>query len=95
LIPRPNIVFLVNGGLASAMGIRARSLAERLETEFSIEIAYRSDSKVYSILSFFGLLLRVRPQLCYVFDMAFSGVIAGGYAGPPVPPGYPAWTDRL
>jgi len=70
------IVFLVNGRFGDAMGIRARSFAERLP--FEIHIVYRSANKLYAILGNLGNLVRFRPALCYVFDMGFSGVIAAG-----------------
>jgi len=60
------------------MGVRARSFAERLEKEFDIRIAYRSASKFRSIFRFLLLLFRLRPSLCYVFDMGYSGVVAAG-----------------
>jgi len=60
------------------MGVRARSFAERLAGEYDIHIAYRSAAKVRTIFRFFWLLLRLRPALCYVFDMGFSGVLAAG-----------------
>jgi len=74
----PTLLFLVNGGPASAMGIRARSFADRLNPDFCIHIEYRSANKIYAILRFFGSLLRLRPALVYVFDMGFSGVVAAG-----------------
>ena len=58
------------------MGIRARSFQQRLKAEFRIEIAYRSANKLQAIWQLFRVLTRVRPALCYVFDMSFSGVIA-------------------
>jgi hypothetical protein len=73
---RLKIVFLVNGRFADAMGIRARSLAERLP--FDIHIVYRSANKGYAILRNLANLVRFRPKLCYVFDMGFSGVLAAG-----------------
>jgi glycosyltransferase involved in cell wall biosynthesis len=73
---RPVLVFLVNGDAAGAMGIRARSFRERLKAEFRIEIAYRSANKLQAIWQLFRVLTKVRPALCYVFDMSFSGVIA-------------------
>jgi glycosyltransferase involved in cell wall biosynthesis len=72
----PVVVFLVNGDPTGAMGIRARSFQQRLEGEFRIEIAYRSADKLRAIWQMFRLLTRVRPRVCYVFDMGFSGVIA-------------------
>src|SRR5207249_2750847 len=64
------------------MGVRARSFAERLAGEYDIHIAYRSAAKVRTIFRFFWLLLRLRPSLCYVFDMGFSGVLAAGMYRP-------------
>ncbi|HUJ51125.1 MAG TPA: glycosyltransferase [Bryobacteraceae bacterium] len=75
---KARIVFLVNGDAASAMGLRARAFAERLADQFEIEVVYRAGNKVLAILRFFRHLSRRRPHLCYVFDMAFSGVIAAG-----------------
>ncbi len=73
------IVFLVNGDPASAMGIRARSFEQRLRSQFEIHLAYRSSNKVYGIFRFFWQLVRLRPAICYVLDMAFSGVLAAGF----------------
>jgi len=75
---RPPVVFLVNGAPDSAMGIRARSFARRLEGEFAIHIAHRRSNKVFAIFWFFCFLLRTRPSVCYVLDMAFSAVCAAG-----------------
>jgi glycosyltransferase involved in cell wall biosynthesis len=72
------IAFLVNGGPSSAMGVRASSFASRLQPEFEIHVAYRSPSKIKAIFRFLGVLLRLRPDVCYVFDMGFSGVLAAG-----------------
>jgi glycosyltransferase involved in cell wall biosynthesis len=76
---QPTVVFLVNGDPSCAMGIRAQSFRARLEDEFLIHIDYRSGSRVWTILQFLASLLRLRPNLCYVFDMAYSGVIAAGF----------------
>jgi glycosyltransferase involved in cell wall biosynthesis len=72
------LVFLVNGSPGSAMGIRARSFAERLSSEFEITILYRSANKILAILENVAGLVRSRPALCWVFDMGFSGVLAAG-----------------
>ncbi len=73
---KPALVFLVNGEAGSAMGLRACAFAKDLTQHFDIDIAYRSGGKIFSIIRFLWLLVRRRPELCYVFDMAFSGVIA-------------------
>ena len=75
---RPRVVFLVNGEVGGAMAIRARSFASRLSGDLDIRIAYRADNKILAILRFVVLLLQVRPAVCYVFDMGFSGVLGGG-----------------
>ncbi len=76
---QPSIVFLVNGDSPGAMGIRARSFRDRLTDDFRIDIAYRSGSRAWTILYFLGILLRIRPNVCYVYDMGYSGVIAAGF----------------
>src|SRR5207249_1037614 len=63
------VAFLVNGGPDSAMGRRARDFADRLRDRYEIAIAYRSGRKVLSIARFAAFLARVRPRVCYVFDM--------------------------
>jgi glycosyltransferase involved in cell wall biosynthesis len=77
-VEKSRIVFVVNGDTGGAMGIRARSFAERLKTEFSIQIMYRSANKLQAIWQLFRGLTKARPMLTYVFDMGFSGVIAAG-----------------
>lgn len=61
------------------MDVRARSFAGRLANDFDIRIAYRGPQKIYAIVRFWWMLLRFRPSVCYVFDMAFSGVLAAGF----------------
>ena len=70
------VAFLVNGGYDSAMGYRARSFAAHLSDSYNISIAYRSRSRSVSILTFTKFLFGRRPRVTYVFDMAFSGVLA-------------------
>jgi glycosyltransferase involved in cell wall biosynthesis len=77
-MPATRLAFLVNGGPQSAMGIRAQSFAQRLETEFEIRIVYRAKNKVFAIARNLLQLAQFRPALCYVFDMGFSGILAAG-----------------
>ena len=58
------------------MGYRARSFAAHLADSHDIRIVYRSSHKIASVLSFTKFLFRNRPTVIYVFDMAFSGVLA-------------------
>ena len=74
---RPDIAFLVNGDPSSAMGVRARSFAERLTARFAVHIAYRSANRIGAVGHFLLELRRIRPEVCYVFDLAISGVLAG------------------
>ena len=73
---KPAIQFLINGDGESAMAIRALAFAPRMGDEFDIYIAYRSANKIFAILQFLRQMLRVRPSVVYVFDLAFSGVVA-------------------
>jgi glycosyltransferase involved in cell wall biosynthesis len=69
------IAFVVNSGYESAMGYRARAFASHLVDRYDIRVAYRSRRKLLSALRFIGFLVRNRPALSYVFDMAYSGVV--------------------
>ncbi|MGI9069214.1 MAG: hypothetical protein ACR2HX_22775 [Pyrinomonadaceae bacterium] len=73
------VAFVVGGDHGSPMGFRARAMATRLSDRYSIPIAYRSRSKVFSILSVFTFLVRVRPDLIYVFDISYTGVLAATF----------------
>ena len=75
-VERPKVVFLVNGGRDGPMGERARAFQERLESRFAIVIAYRSAGRLGAISEFVAVLRRERPRVCYVFDLAYSGVVA-------------------
>jgi glycosyltransferase involved in cell wall biosynthesis len=70
------IAFIVNGDLQSAMGERANAFAEHLRDRYDIRIDYRTTHKILSILRFLQFLISVKPDLIYVFDMSYSGVIA-------------------
>ncbi len=73
----PRIAFVVNGAPCSAMGHRARAFASRLQSEFAIQLLYRTGDKLSSLFQITKGLARCRPRLIYVFDMAWSGVGAG------------------
>src|SRR5262249_15054000 len=72
------VAFLVNGDEKSMMAHRAQTLASHLQTRLDIQILYRSRRKIFSILRFLAALVRWRPEVCYIFDMSYSGVLAGG-----------------
>ncbi len=71
--------FLVNGSPSGAMGERAAAFVQRLGPEFEVSIAHRGEDKLKAILDFFRGLRREHPDLVYVVDMAFSGVL-GAFA---------------
>src|SRR5262249_58201912 len=72
------IALVVNGDAASAMGRRARAFAERLAPRFDVHVLYRSPRKLRSLVALAVELLRLRPRVCYVLGMAYSGVGAAG-----------------
>ncbi len=71
------VAFLVNGDPESAIGLRAKEFAIRLQNDFSVSISFRSTHKILSALRFLWLLMRMKPRVSYVFDMGYSGVLAG------------------
>src|SRR2546423_2469220 len=70
------VAFVVNGGRESAMGHRARALAARLRGRYRVRVAYREGNKAAALFRSFNFLRRARPRAAYVFDMAYSGVLA-------------------
>jgi glycosyltransferase involved in cell wall biosynthesis len=72
------VAFVVNGEPPSAMGHRARAFAERLDSRYDLRLFYRSGRKVAAVARLLAALLDFRPQVCYVFDIAYSGVAAAG-----------------
>jgi glycosyltransferase involved in cell wall biosynthesis len=71
------VAFVVNGDPSSPMAYRARSFADRLRGRHEVRILYRSPRKVWSVIRLAADLLRWRPRLCYVLDIAYSGVGGG------------------
>jgi glycosyltransferase involved in cell wall biosynthesis len=69
------VAFVVNGDQESAMGYRARALASRLRHRYDIRLAYREGNKAAALVRFFRFLWRAKPQVTYVFDMSYSGVL--------------------
>ena len=72
------IHFLVNGLHDSPMGIRARFFRRFLPgSEIEVNIEYRSKNKSRSILVFLKNIYRIKPEIIYVLDTGYSGVLAG------------------
>lgn len=68
---------MINGTPTSASGIRASSFADRLPSTWDIHFQHRPTVKWRGILSFVQAVLRLRPQIVYVMDVAYTGVLAG------------------
>lgn len=70
-----SVVFIINGDQQSAMGYRARALAEHLDERYDVHLAYRTGNKILALVRFVRFLRQTKPQLTYVFDMSYSGVL--------------------
>jgi glycosyltransferase involved in cell wall biosynthesis len=75
---RARVAFVVNGGPGSAMGERARSFADRLAHRYDCRPIFRGPGKLRPIARMLAEIAGVRPAVCYVLDLAVSGVIAAG-----------------
>lgn len=71
------LMFFVNGSQASAAGVRAKMFAERLPSDWDIRFNYRPVRKWQGILPFIQSALRFQPDVIYVMDTAYTGVLAG------------------
>jgi glycosyltransferase involved in cell wall biosynthesis len=74
------LMFFVNGSEGSAAGVRAKMLANRLPSKWQIRFNYRPTPKWKGILPFIRSALNFRPDLIYVMDTAYTGVLAGSIA---------------
>lgn len=71
------LMFFINGSEGSAAGLRARIFAKRLPQEWQIRFNYRPTPKWKGILPFIQSALNFRPDIIYVMDTAYTGVLAG------------------
>lgn len=58
------------------MGERARTFARELANDFDFKIVYRQRGKIGSAFQMLRELIRLKPRVVYVLDMAASGVLA-------------------
>lgn len=72
------LLVLVNGDPESAAAMRADAFVSQFGPEIAATVRYRIGSKAVSILRFLADSFRIRPDVTYVVDMAYSGVIAAG-----------------
>jgi glycosyltransferase involved in cell wall biosynthesis len=75
---RPTVAFIINGGPDSAMAERARAFATRLADRFDGRVIFRTGGKLTAAARMFRQLIALRPDACYVLDVAASGVAAAG-----------------
>jgi glycosyltransferase involved in cell wall biosynthesis len=73
----PNILFFINNPENSAVGLRAKMFAERLPKHWNLKFNYRPRSKWKGILPFIQSALAFKPDVIYIMDIAYTGVIAG------------------
>lgn len=72
------VLVLVNGDRESAAALRARAFVERFGPSIVSVVRYRSGSKVAASLRFVADAFLGNPEVLYVVDMAYSGVLAAG-----------------
>lgn len=76
-MPTLKLMFFVNGYQASAAGVRAKMFAARLPSEWNIRYHYRPAKKWQGIIPFIQSALRFKPDVIYVMDTAYTGILAG------------------
>jgi glycosyltransferase involved in cell wall biosynthesis len=77
-VRQPRVAFVVNGGPHSAMAERAGAFATRLADRFDCHTVFRTGGKVGALARMVRALAAVAPDVCYVLDLAASGVAAAG-----------------
>ena len=76
----PKILFFINNSETSAVGLRAKMFADRLPQSWQIQFKFRPVSKWKGILPFIQSAQAFQPDIIYVMDIAYTGVIAGWIA---------------
>ncbi len=71
------IVFFVNGSEKSSAGVRARMLTEKSSEPWQYFFNYRPIPKWQGIFTFLYSAFTIKPNIIYVMDTAYTGVIAG------------------
>lgn len=72
------VLVLVNGDRASAAAMRAAAIVGRLGPDIHATTRVREGGKAASIVRFLSEAVRFAPDVTYVVDMAYSGVLAAG-----------------
>jgi glycosyltransferase involved in cell wall biosynthesis len=71
------LLFFVNNSETSAVGLRASQFAQRLPQDWQVQLQYRPQTKWKGILPFIQAAIAFQPDVIYVMDIAYTGVIAG------------------
>lgn len=71
------LMFFINGSEGSAAGVRSQLFAQRFPADWSVQFHYRPRSKWKGIVPFIKAAIAFRPDIIYVMDTAYTGVIAG------------------
>jgi glycosyltransferase involved in cell wall biosynthesis len=71
------LIFFVNGSEKSSAADRTNAFAQRLPPTWKISFIYRPLEKWKGVLSFVNASLHFRPNIIYVVDTAYTGVLAG------------------
>lgn len=74
---RLKLIFFVNGSESSAASIRAKMFAHRFSPDWTIWFIYRPVPKWKGIFLAIQSALKFRPDIIYVMDTAYTGVLAG------------------
>jgi glycosyltransferase involved in cell wall biosynthesis len=74
---RPKLMFFVNGLENCAVSTRTKMLAHRLPPNWDVQFNYRPVTKWKGILPFIQSALKFQPDIIYVMDTAYTGVLAG------------------
>jgi glycosyltransferase involved in cell wall biosynthesis len=69
---------VINGDPDSPMAERASAFSARLNDRFDIHILHRVGGTVRAIARLLQQIASVRPDACYVLDLAAAGVLAAG-----------------
>jgi glycosyltransferase involved in cell wall biosynthesis len=76
MMSKLKLMFFVNGSQTSAAGLRTQIFAEKLRSRWEVECNFRPVKKWKGILPFIQSALRFRPNVIYVMDTAYTGVLA-------------------
>jgi glycosyltransferase involved in cell wall biosynthesis len=70
------IMFLINGSSLSPAGIRARMFAKYLPSHWIFNFSYRPPIKWKGIIQFIIAAIQFKPDIVYIMDTFYGGVIA-------------------